>query len=527
VRVFSNGELSNTLLRKIPGYLQCIKPERKYGSMNVLLIYPEFPVTFWSFKYALGFVGKKVALPPLGLLTVSSMLPSNWEKKLVDLNAVRLKDDDILWADYVFVSAMIAQKESVRSVIARVKSLNRFVVAGGPLFTTGWKEFNDVDCFVLNEGEVTIPPFLSDLENGILRRMYTSTEKPDITKTPPPDWSLLNMSHYASMAVQISRGCPWNCEFCDIIVMNGRIPRVKGPWQVISEFDALYNIGWRGSVFVVDDNFIGNRAKVKCILTAIGEWMEKRRYPFALYTEASINLADEEELMILMRRANFNTVFVGIETPEEEALKSCGKMQNTNKDLIDKVKTLQKNGLEVQAGFIVGFDTDTTGTFDAIIRFIQKSGIVTAMVGLLQALPGTPLFKRLQDAGRIIETSSSGNNTDLSMNFIPLMSQNSLINGYKKILGSIYNPPNFYKRLRTFLAQYQRFSKRPYIAFTQQIKALSGVIWKIGIINKGKWQFWKLFFWTLLRRPLLLPEAITLIIFGYHYYKVMVDDLKK
>ncbi|MBN1604185.1 MAG: B12-binding domain-containing radical SAM protein [Chitinispirillaceae bacterium] len=495
--------------------------------MKVLLVYPEFPVTFWSFKHALGFVGKKVALPPLGLLTVSSMLPSDWEKKLVDLNAVRLKDADILWADYVFISAMIAQKESVRDVIARVKSLNKFVVAGGPLFTTGWKEFNDVDCFVLNEGEVTIPLFLSDLENGTLQRIYSTTEKPDITKTPLPDWSLLTMSHYASMAVQISRGCPWNCEFCDIIIMNGRIPRVKDPCQVLSEFDALYNIGWRGSVFVVDDNFIGNKVKVKCILIAIGEWMVKRKYPFALYTEASINLADEEELMILMRRANFNTVFVGIETPEEEALKSCGKMQNTNKDLVDKVKILQKNGLEVQAGFIVGFDTDTMKTFDAIIRFIQKSGIVTAMVGLLQALPGTPLFKRLQDAGRIIVTPSSGNNTDFSMNFIPLMNQNSLINGYKKILGSIYSPLNFYKRIKTFLAQYHRFSKRPYISLTQQFRALSYVVWKIGVASKGRWQFWKLCIWTLLRRPKLLPEAITLTIFGFHYFKVMVDNFKK
>ncbi|HEX3020342.1 MAG TPA: B12-binding domain-containing radical SAM protein [Chitinispirillaceae bacterium] len=495
-------------------------------SVKVLLVYPEFPITFWSFKYALKFINKKVSLPPLGLLTVSSLLPASWEKKLVDLNADKLRDNDIMWADYVFVSAMIAQKESAKDIIARAKSLGKVVVAGGPLFSTGYSDFSNVDCFVLNEGEVTIPLFLDDLSKGTLQRIYTSNDKPDITKTPVPDWTLLKKSHYASMAIQISRGCPWNCEFCDIIIMNGRIPRIKEPSQVIAEFDALYNAGWRGSLFIVDDNFIGNKVKVKRILIAIGEWMEKMKRPFTLYTEASVNLADEEEIMMLMRRANFNTVFVGIETPDEDALKSCGKMQNTNKDLIEKVKILQRNGLEVQAGFIVGFDTDSSKTFDNLIRFIQQSGIVTAMVGLLQALPGTALYKRLHEAGRIVETPSSGNNTDKSMNFIPIMNKSVLINGYKRILESVYNPRNYNKRIKTFLAEYRRSGKRPRISLTRQLWALYCVIWKIGIIGQGKWHFWKLCIWTLFRRPNLLPEAITLSIFGFHYRMVLIDSLK-
>lgn len=491
--------------------------------MKILLVYPEVPATFWSFKHALKFIDKKAALPPLGLLTIASLLPSGWEKKLVDLNVTELKDKDIEWADYVFVSGMIVQKKSAMEIIARVKAKNKFVVAGGPLFTTGHKEFDSVDCFVLNEGEVTLPEFLHDMENGTIRRIYSSTEKPDITKTPVPDWSILDMKHYASMALQISRGCPFNCEFCDIIVINGRIPRVKSPKQVLAEFDSLYNAGWRGSLFIVDDNFIGNKSRVTEILKEIGVWMKNRKTPFTLYTEASINLADDPEILHLMRQANFDCVFVGIETPEEESLKSCGKMQNTNKDLQEKVKILQNNGLQVQAGFIVGFDTDTPKTFDNMIRFIQASGIVTAMVGLLNALPETQLFKRLQEAGRILKKPSGGNNTDFTINFIPEMSKDTLIAGYKKVLNSIFSPRNYYKRINTHLVEYKKSAKSPALPISVKLRAVTGAFWKMGFTGKGKRHFWKLLIWTAIRRPKLLPDAITLSIFGFHYRRVLTS----
>jgi radical SAM superfamily enzyme YgiQ (UPF0313 family) len=357
--------------------------------------------------------------------------------------------------------------------------------------------------------------FLDDLKKGTLKRIYSSLERPDVALTPIPDWSLINMGNYASMATQISRGCPFNCEFCDIIVMNGRVPRVKSPHQVIAEFDALYNAGWRGILFIVDDNFIGNKVKVTEILKQIGAWMKRKNKPFALYTEASINLSDDPEIMHLMREANFNSVFVGIETPEEDGLKSCGKVQNTNKNLIDKVRILQNNGFQVQAGFIVGFDTDTPKTFGNMIKFIQSSGIVTAMVGLLTALPETQLFKRLNESGRILKVPT-GNNTDFTLNFIPKMNVDTLIAGYKTVLNSIFCPKNFYERVRTHLQEYRKY-------FANQARALSGAIWMLGINGKGKRHFWKLCIWTVFCRPGLITEAISLSIYGYHYRRVLTS----
>jgi radical SAM superfamily enzyme YgiQ (UPF0313 family) len=493
--------------------------------MKVLLVYPEYPATFWSFKHALPFVNKKAALPPLGLLTVAAMLPAEWEKRLVDLNVAPLKDKDLKWADHVYVSGMIVQKKSAQETINRAKAMGKFVVAGGPLFTTGYREFINVDCFVLNEGEATIPMYLKDLENGAVKSIYTSDERPGTSSIVIPDWSLLKTKDYASMAMQISRGCPFNCEFCDIVVINGRVPRVKSPAQVRAEFDAIYASGWRGSVFVVDDNFIGNKAKVKHILRELAGWMKEKNTPFTLNTEASVNLADDPELMDLMRKANFNCVFVGIETPEEESLLSCGKVQNTGKNLEEKVRVLQHNGLQVQGGFIVGFDTDTGKTFDNMIKFIQKSGIVTAMVGLLSALPETRLYKRLQEAGRLLKMPT-GDNTDFTMNFLPTMDREKLMEGYKKVLNSIFSPKNYYNRIITFLKEYEKAAVETKLTVGAKIQALFKAVWKLGIWGKGKLYFWKLFFWTLFKRPQLLPEAITLAIYGFHYRRIIAATVK-
>jgi radical SAM superfamily enzyme YgiQ (UPF0313 family) len=498
--------------------------EERRHLMKVLMVYPEYPATFWSFKHALPFVNKKASLPPLGLLTVASLLPAEWEKRVIDLNVAKLKDRDIEWADHVYVTGMIVQKKSAQEVISRAKAKGKFVVAGGPLFTTGYNEFANVDCFVLNEGEITIPMYLKDIETGNLKHMYTSAEKPAVSAIPIPEWDLLNTKDYASLAMQISRGCPFNCEFCDIIVINGRVPRVKTPAQVRAEFDAIYASGWRGSVFVVDDNFIGNKTQVKLILKEISAWMDEKKRPFTLYTEASIDLADDEELMKLMQTANFNSVFVGIETPEEASLLSCGKVQNTGKNLEQKVKILQRNGFQVQGGFIVGFDTDTNKTFDNMIKFIQKSGIVTAMVGLLSALPETKLYKRLQEAGRILKMPT-GNNTDFTMNFLPKMDKEKLIEGYKKVLDSIFSPKNYYDRIITFLREYNKVATETKLTVGTKIQALVKAIWRLGIWGEGKIHFWKMFFWTAFKKPELLAEAITLAIYGFHYRRVMAGAL--
>jgi radical SAM superfamily enzyme YgiQ (UPF0313 family) len=489
--------------------------------MKVLLIYPEYPDTFWSYKHALSFIHKKASLPPLGLLTVSSLLPKTWEKKLVDLNVSELKNEDICSSDIVLISGMIVQKNSVAEIINKVKSFGKFIVAGGPLFSSLYKDFPSVDCFVLNEGEITIPLFLKDFVSGKVKHIYKSAERPDITKTPVPDWSLINMNDYASMSLQVSRGCPYSCDFCDIIVMNGRIPRVKKTDQVIAELDAIYNAGWRSGVFIVDDNFIGNRKKVKLILKEIALWMKKYKRPFVFSTEASITVADDIEIINLLKESNFSGIFVGIETPEEESLKSCGKFQNTGKDLKEKVKFLQRNGLEVKGGFIIGFDTDTLNTFEKMIEFIQNSGIVTAMVGLLHALPRTKLYKKLKKDGRILN-AASGNNTDSTLNFIPVINKEILINGYKKILNTIYNPKNYYNRIIIYLNEYKELSTGSKFSISVKIKAISKSIWLMGVIEKGKPYFWKMIFWTLLHKPKLISEAITQSIYGYHYRTVLL-----
>ncbi|MGD0857512.1 MAG: radical SAM protein, partial [Dehalococcoidia bacterium] len=370
--------------------------------MKILLVNPEYPDTFWSFKHALKFVSKKAAFPPLGLLTVAAMLPSGFELKLIDMNITKIKDKDIKWADFVFISAMVVQRESAKNVLKLCKKLGARTVAGGPLFTTEYEDFTCVDHLVLNEAEITLPQFLSDLQNGSPKRIYVSDQMADISKTPLPRWDLVNMKKYSSMSIQYSRGCPFDCEFCDIVVLNGHMPRTKSKEQIERELDALYTSGWNGSVFIVDDNFIGNKRKLKSeILPAVTEWSQARKFPFSFYTQASINLADDDELINLMVKANFNMAFIGIESPSEESLVECGKTQNQRRNLVDAVKKLQHMGIEVQAGFIVGFDSDSQSVFQEMINFIQKSGIVTAMVGLLHAPAGTRLYKRLKKEDRI------------------------------------------------------------------------------------------------------------------------------
>lgn len=485
------------------------------------MVYPEYPDTFWSFKHALKFVSKKAAFPPLGLLTVAAMLPKEWEKKLVDMNTAKLSPRDIEWADYVFISAMVVQRDSVKDVIKRCKKLGAKIVAGGPLFTTGYEEFNGVDHFVLNEAEVTLPSFLQDLSNGCARHIYKSDAYPDITTTPIPAWELINTRKYSSMSVQYSRGCPFDCEFCDIVVLNGHVPRTKTKDQLLAELDALYKHGWRSGVFIVDDNFIGNRRKLKTeTLPALSKWMKEKGYPFSFLTEASMNLADDEELMQLMVEANFDTVFVGVETTNEESLSECGKSQNRNRDLVASVKKLQGYGLQVQGGFIVGFDNDPLSIFENLINFIQRSGIVTAMVGLLNAPPGTKLYQRLKKENRLM-SEFSGDNTDCSMNFIPKMDHKILVNGYHKIIDTIYSPKQYYERVKTFLKQYKPTRVKGLRLRLEHLVALVKSVWFLGIKERGRKYYWKLIAWTLLRRPQFLPLSISLSIYGFHFRKVV------
>lgn len=486
--------------------------------MNVLLIYPKFPDTFWSFKYALKFVHRKAANSPLGLLTVAAMLPDDYQVRLVDVNVDDLTDEALSWADMAFIGGMTLQRDSARKIIARCREAGLRIVAGGPLFTSEHHQFEDVDHFVLNEAELTLPPFLADLAKGCAKHVYETTEYCDIRTTPIPRWELTDMKNYASMDIQFSRGCPFNCEFCNVTALFGHRVRFKTADQIIAELDRLYHMGWRGQVFFVDDNFIGNKAYLKShLLPALIQWQkDKKQIPFN--TEASVNLADDPVLMEMMVQAGFDSVFIGIETPDEEGLTECNKQQNRNRDLIESVKLIQRAGLQVQGGFIVGFDSDTPSIFQRQIDFIQQSGIVTAMVGMLNAPPGTGLFERMKKEGRLTGLIS-GDNVDGSTNILPKMGLDELRQGYTDMLRHIYSPKHYYKRAMTFLREY----KRPKISTPLDFQRLLAVVRatvRLGILGRERFQYWKIVFWTLFRRPKMLPLTITLAIYGYHFRKI-------
>jgi len=490
--------------------------------MKILLVYPSYPDTFWSFKHALKFVFKKATNPPLGLMTVAAMLPGDWPKKLVDMNIQRLNDRDLRWADLVFISAMSIQKGSAREIIDRCKELGKKTVCGGPLFTTGRQDFDDADYLVLGEAEVNLPRFLEDLEKGEARRVYDSAERADLTKTPAPLWRLVKKGRYGTMNIQYSRGCPFDCEFCDITLLYGHAPRTKSREQVLGELDGLYRTGWRGSVFFVDDNFIGNKRKLKTeILPALAGWMEKKHHPFAFITQASMELADDDELMNLMSRAGFDTVFMGIETPNEESLKECNKYHNRSRDLIACVKKIQGFGLQVMGGFIVGFDNDPKTIFERQIKFIQKSGIVTAMVSLLNALRGTKLYLRLAREKRLLAEDHTGSSIDCTINFQPRMDREELIAGYQKIAKTLYTPKYYYERVRTFLKQYRPRPKKTKLRF--DLRALAAFLRsniRLGVIGRERVHYWRLLVWTMFQSPKLIGMSVSFAIYGFHFRKI-------
>ena len=485
--------------------------------MKALLLYPEFPDTFWGFKHALKFIRKKASLPPLGLLTVAAMLPKAWEKRLVDVNVRPLREQDLAWADVVLISAMIAQRDSAVQLIARCRAAGKTIVAGGPLFTVEHAQFPDVDHFVLNEAEATLPEFLHDFALGRARRVYTSAHLPDLGATPAPLWELMDLRRYGSMSVQYSRGCPFDCEFCSVTAMFGHRPRVKTAAQIVTELDGLWRRGWRGAVFFVDDNLIGNKRSLRDeLLPALIRWRQGKR-GFAFFTEASINLADDGDLMRQMVAAGFDQVFIGIETPEEASLNECNKCQNQRRDLLADVKRIQRAGLQVQGGFIVGFDNAPPTIFQRQIDFIQKSGIVTAMVGLLQAVPGTKLYERLRQQGRLLG-QTTGDNVDGTTNFIPRMNRETLHDGYRRLMDHLYAPGPYYRRIRTFLREY-RPSPSPGGSNLRNIGAFGRASVRLGILGRERFHFWALLMWTCFRRPKLVPMAVTLSIYGFHFRK--------
>ncbi len=495
--------------------------------MKALLVYPDYPSTFWGFDSALKIVSKKASEPPLGLLTVAAMMPDDWDIKLIDMKVEPLLDRHLLWADLVFIGAMSIQRTSVVEIAERCRRIGVRTVAGGPLFTSCPEDFPQVDHLVLGEAEVTFAPFLTDLAAGVPLPSYDAGQYPGIRQSPMPRYDLIDINQYATMDIQYSRGCPFDCEFCDITTLFGHKVRTKSTAQILRELENIHTMGWRGTVFFVDDNFIGNATRLKQdVLPAIIEFMKARHYPFNLSTQLSIDLADDPDLMRMLVDAGFTSVFVGIETTNVSSLAECGKTQNTDRNLLDSVTRIQMAGLEVKAGFIVGFDNDPSTIFKQMSRFILESRIVTAMVGLLNAPRGTRLYKRLLDENRLL-SEVTGDNTDCSLNFVPKMTRSVLIDGYRQVLKNIYSAEPYYERIRSFLIRYKKAGSPPRMRRMQRsdIMGFFRSIYTIGLRGKDRRHYWRLLFETLFRRPRLFPMAMTYAVYGHHFRKIYESHL--
>lgn len=488
--------------------------------MNALLIYPQFPDTYWSFQHALKFLGKRAAQPPLGLMTVAALLPAAWSKRLVDTNVETLRDRDLEWADVVLLSGMHIQREPLVALVERCRALGLRTIVGGPIASSVSPGELKANHIVIGEAEGLMGELVHDLEQGTAKPVYECAERPEMATSPLPDLSLIKMRRYSTMTVQYSRGCPFNCEFCDIIEIYGRRPRTKEVRQVLAELDQLRAAGWRETVFIVDDNFIGNKARAKELLAALAEWRRQNGVRFDFVTEASLNLADDPELMQMMKEAGFASVFLGIETPDVSSLIASHKLQNTRRNLLESVATIQSYGMQVMGGFILGFDTDKEDIFDRMVDFIQKSGIPIAMVGLLQAMPGTQLFRRLRDEGRILD-AGHGNNTCDRLNFMPRMDPARLMEGYRSVLRQIYSCEAYYARVKLYLRRIQpapgEKQRRQSWLTPAHVRALITSILRQGVVGPQRWSYWKFLLAAATRYRRCFGAAMTLAVMGYHF----------
>ena len=508
---------------------------------NALFVYPKFPPSYWGFKYALEFLGKKSSMPPLGLLTIAGMFPKNYNLKVVDMNIEPLTDAHLEWADVTLTSTMIVQKDSLYEVAERCNRASVPIIAGGPHPTSYYdniKEETDaeIDHFLFGEVEEVFEDFLTDFESGSAQEIYREKRKPDITKTPPPRYDLININSYGSMALQFSRGCPFNCEFCDITKLFGRVPRTKSNEQMLSEFEMLYKLGWDGAMFVVDDNFIGNKRDAMRLLPAVQQWQEERQFPFSLYTEASVNLVEIPEMLDAMSGAGFNMVFLGIESPNDEALLSTSKGQNTSKEeeagsyLLRAIRKIQSKGMEVTGGFIIGLDGDTE--FDSHINFIQEAGIPMAMAGLLTALKETDLWHRLKQEDRLLG-ESSGNQTDMTLNFVPEIPRDKLMAEYRRVVSTLYDPTlkNYFARCLTLLEHMPHTSHNVRSIRMEELRAFMRSIQQ-QLFSRQGWEYTRYLFKTLKNHREMFPEAVRLAVMGYHLEKttrhtIAVEDFRK
>jgi radical SAM superfamily enzyme YgiQ (UPF0313 family) len=500
--------------------------------MRILLLYPLFPKTFWSYEKILELVNRKVLLPPLGLVTVAAILPQDWEFKLVDRNVRPVTESEWAWADIVIISAMIVQKQDLIDQIQAAKQHGKLVAVGGP-YPTSVPEVPQAagaDFLILDEGEITLPMFIEAVQRGDRQGTFRAIdgEKPDVTTTPIPRFDLLEFDAYDSMSVQFSRGCPFQCEFCDIIVLYGRKPRTKDPAQLLKELDYLYELGWRRSVFMVDDNFIGNKRNVKLLLKELKGWMADHQYPFTFNTEASVDLAQDQDLMDLMVECNFNAVFLGVETPDEASLAMTKKFQNTRSSLAESVEAITRTGLRVMAGFIIGFDGEKAGAGDRIVRFAEQTTIPTTTFAMLQALPNTALWHRLEKEGRLLDGKDGNINQTTLMNFIPTRPLEDIAREYVEAFWQIYEPKKYLDRTyRHFLMLGAPKVKAPAkLPSLIDLRALAIVCWRQGLKRNTRWMFWHHLFSIIRRNPGVWEHYLAVCAHNEHFmeYRQIVRD---
>ncbi len=494
--------------------------------MRVLLLYPLFPKSFWSFEKTLALVDCKALMPPLGLITVAAILPQEWEFKLVDHNIEEVAESDWDWAELVIISGMIVQKNDMLTQIAEAKSRNKLVAVGGPYATTSPQEVESADFLILDEGEITLPMFIAAIERGDRSGVFRSAEKPAVTETPIPRYDLLDLTAYDNMSVQFSRGCPFQCEFCDIIVLYGRKPRTKNPEQLLAELECIYDLGWRGAVFMVDDNFIGNKRNVKLLLKELKVWMKEKEYPFGLTTEASVDLAQDDELMKLMVECNFKKVFLGIETPDQDSLALTSKFQNTRDPLTESINKITTAGMQVMAGFIIGFDGEKAQAGDRIVQFVEQTNIPLAMFSMLQALPSTALWDRLEKEGRLLNGSANINQTTL-MNFVPTRKIEDIANEYVNAFWKLYDPANYLGRVfRYYMMLGSVQNSKSLRPSWKTIRALSLILWKQGVVAQTRMLFWRNLMQVLIKKPRQLEIYLTLCAYLEHFteYRFIVKE---
>lgn len=516
--------------------------------MRVLLVYPRFPQTFWSFDRAVALMGHRVLLPPLGLITVAALLPQSWEFQLVDCNIRSVDEEEWRRADLVILSAMLVQKQDLADQIALAKAHSCRVAVGGPFAssTPDAPELAQVDFLVLDEGEITLPLLVEALTRGDAGGRFTAGgEKPDLEATPPPRFDLLELKAYAMMAIQFSRGCPFQCEFCDIIVLYGRKPRTKTPQQLIAELEALRSLHWRGEIFLVDDNFIGNKRNVNRLLAELEPWQRQRGYPFSFTTEASVDLAGDPDLIGRMTACGFNRVFLGIETPDTGSLSGAGKHQNTRNPLLEAVQTITEAGLLVMAGFILGFDGEQAGAGERIVAFVEESAIPLAMVGILQALPNTALWHRLEREQRLLKLDpqveaslrgrfDAGVQTNL-LNFLPSRPMEEIAAEFLDAFDRLYEPANYLARVQRYASRLGRLQtrRRPsiqgvlsHLGRPAAVAGLLTMIWRQGVRRPSRGLFWRCLLDTLRHRPQLLDQVLWMCLLNEHFleYRALVRE---